>query len=150
MTIKKGPVMLHSDVAPDNRVLGRNVQEICLKSSIATSKPEFPCPGHQCNLSNSLKLLANTLYLYGASVVLFVCEYYWYHNMWIQPIQPGCHIHALSTPNFRWLWIWGLSDIVISDIDSAKLSRGGARNFGLGGPSCDVSILFKTNLYTQI
>ena len=115
--------MLHSDVAPDNRVLGRNVQEICLKSSIATSKPEFPCPGHHCNLSNSLKLLANTLYLYGASVVLFVCEYYWYHNMWIQPIQPGCHIHALSTPNFRWLWIWGLSDIVISDKDSAKLSE---------------------------
>ena len=27
--------------------------------------------------------------------------------------------------------------------------RGGARNFGLGGPSCDANILVKTNLYTH-
>ena len=31
-----------------------------------------------------------------------------------------------------------------------EVTRGGARNFGLGGPSCDVNILFKTNLYTHI
>ena len=35
-------------------------------------------------------------------------------------------------------------------LDNAVTVRGGARNFGLGGPSCDVSILFKTNLYTHI
>ena len=28
--------------------------------------------------------------------------------------------------------------------------RGGARNFGLGGPSCDANILVKTNLYTHM
>ena len=27
--------------------------------------------------------------------------------------------------------------------------RGGARNFGLRGPSCDANILVKTNLYTH-
>ena len=29
-------------------------------------------------------------------------------------------------------------------------ARGGARNFGLGGPSYDVNILVKTNLYTHM
>ena len=28
-------------------------------------------------------------------------------------------------------------------------NRGGARNFGLGGPNCDANILVKTNLYTH-
>ena len=28
--------------------------------------------------------------------------------------------------------------------------RGGARNFGLGGPSHDVNILVKTNFYTHM
>ena len=28
--------------------------------------------------------------------------------------------------------------------------RGEARNFGLGGPSCDANILVKTNFYTHI
>ena len=30
------------------------------------------------------------------------------------------------------------------------VDRGGARNFGLGGPSCDINILVKTNLYTHM
>ena len=29
-------------------------------------------------------------------------------------------------------------------------NRGGARNFGLEGPSCDANILVKTNLYTHM
>ena len=29
-------------------------------------------------------------------------------------------------------------------------AKGGARNFGLGGPSCDINILVKTNLYTHM
>jgi hypothetical protein len=91
--------MLDSDVAPDNRVLGRNVHEICLESSIPSSRPEFPRSGDHRNLSNSLKLLANTLQLYGASVVLLICEHYRHHNMRIQPVQPRRHVHALHLPN---------------------------------------------------
>ena len=34
--------------------------------------------------------------------------------------------------------------------DLALASRGGARNFGLGGPNCDANILVKTNFYTHM
>ena len=33
---------------------------------------------------------------------------------------------------------------------SQLMLRGGARNFGLGGSSCDANILVKTNLYTHM
>ena len=29
-------------------------------------------------------------------------------------------------------------------------TRGGARNFDLGGPSCDADVLVKTNIYTHM
>ena len=32
----------------------------------------------------------------------------------------------------------------------AHTLRGGAKNFDLGGPSCDANILVKTNLYTHM
>ena len=69
-------VMLHRDVQLDNRVLGSNVQGICLRSYIAPSKSEFPSPAHHRNLCNR-RIIITTLYLYGASIVLFICEHYW-------------------------------------------------------------------------
>ena len=47
------------------------------------------------------------------------------------------HIHKESIATLSLSW-------------ETRLSRGGARNFGLGGPSCDANILVKQNLYTHM
>ena len=42
---------------------------------------------------------------------------------------------------------------IFEDLNAAGIGvvhRGGARNFGLGGPSCNANILVKTNLYTYM
>ena len=41
-----------------------------------------------------------------------------------------------------------INTMQISYGNKHKLNRGGARNFGMRGPSCDANILVKTNLYT--
>ena len=65
-------VMLHRDVQLDNRVLGSNVQGICLRSYIAPSKSEFPSPAHHRNLCNR-RIIITTLYFFFFLMEILPC-----------------------------------------------------------------------------
>lgn len=104
--------MQNGNVAPDNRVGIRKVQEICLKRSISPGKPEFPGPGNHRNLSNALKLLAVALQLQGASVLDLVGEHNRHQHVRIKPVQSWRHVDALQPSDrgrirIRGFWWWG-------------------------------------------
>ena len=94
------------NIAAENSVRSRRIEEVILEGNIASDISEFASPGNHTVFPDGLELVTITLYLDGATVVGVVGEDNWKGDISVEAIQTCSDGYALASSNCAWFRVW--------------------------------------------